>query len=229
MILGIDTSAKVAACAVYDNGKVKAQGFINNGNTHSQTLLPLIKKVLSDCGCKVSDMDIIAVSAGPGSFTGVRIGVSMAKGLAHAAKKQCVSVSTLESLAYNLIDKNVIVCAVMDAKCNQVYNANFMVKEGAIERLCQDRALYIDELLNELSCYNNVVLVGDGAELVYSFVQREGLSDKISLAEEDKRLQSGVSVCLAAVGKESISPAVLMPVYLRLPQAERERLAKVNE
>lgn len=216
MILSIDSSAVTASAALTDGDKVIKSEFINAGLTHSETLLPMIKRVMA--GYSTSDLDAIAVTAGPGSFTGVRIGVATVKGLAFENDTPCISVSTLEAIAYNFTDMDCIVCAVMDARRMQFYNALFEVKNGKVNRICDDRAISIDDLRKELSAYENAVIAGDGAELCFNSL---GL-DNVILADESRRYQNGIGVSKAAEYKEKITAAELMPVYLRLSQAERE-------
>lgn len=216
MILSIDSSAVTASAALTDGDKVIKSEFINAGLTHSETLLPMIKSVMA--GYSTSDLDAIAVTAGPGSFTGVRIGVATVKGIAFENNTPCISVSTLEAIAYNFNDMDCIVCAVMDARRMQFYNALFEVKNGKVNRICDDRAISIDDLRKELSAYENAVIAGDGAELCYNSI---GL-DNVILADENRRYQNGIGVSRVAEYKEKITAAELMPVYLRLSQAERE-------
>lgn len=223
MILSVDSSAVTASVALTDGKKVIKSEFINAGLTHSETLLPMIKRVMGDY--KISDLDAIAVTAGPGSFTGVRIGVATVKGLAFNDNIPCVSVSTLEAIAWNFLDEDCIVCSVMDARRMQFYNALFEIKNGKAVRLCEDRAISIDDLKNDLKNYEKVIIAGDGARLCYDNL---GI-DNIILAPEDKRYQCGQGVALAAENKEKISAAALMPVYLRLSQAERELKLKKND
>ena len=216
MILSIDSSAVTASAALTDGDKVIKSEFINAGLTHSETLLPMIKSVMA--GYSTSDLDAIAVTAGPGSFTGVRIGVATVKGIAFENNTPCISVSTLEAIAYNFTDTDCIGCAVMDARRMQFYNALFEGKNGKVNRICDDRAISIDDLRKELSAYENAVIAGDGAELCYNSI---GL-DNVILADENRRYQNGIGVSRAAEYKEKITAAELMPVYLRLSQAERE-------
>ena len=223
MILSVDSSAVTASVALTDGKKVIKSEFINAGLTHSETLLPMIKRVMGNY--KISELDGIAITAGPGSFTGVRIGVATVKGLAFNDDIPCYSVSTLEAIAYNFVDKNAVVCAVMDARRMQFYNALFRVQNGKVERLCDDRAISIDDLKNDLKKYEKVIIAGDGARLCYDNL---GI-DNIILAPEDKRYQCGQGVALAAENKEKISAAALMPVYLRLSQAERELKLKKKD
>ena len=225
-ILGIDTSAVVSACAVCETGenpKVIASGTLNTKLTHSQTLVPFLENIIKCAGLDLKDIDVFAVSAGPGSFTGLRIGVSVIKGMASALDKPVRSVSTLEAIAHNFIVTDAIVCAVMDARCNQVYNALFRIQNGIVMRLCDDRAIFIEDLKKDLNNYNErIILAGDGADLVYSKI-RDGL---IELAPPALKYQTGPGVCFASEHCSDISADALMPVYLRLPQAEREILAK---
>lgn len=224
MILGIDASAISAGCALVENGKIVAEEFLNTRHTHSETLLPMISSMLKSAGVELSDVEKIAVSAGPGSFTGLRIGISTAKGLADAAHLPCVSVSTLEAIAYNFLGVDGVICAAMDARCKQVYNALLKSENGVITRLCEDRAISLAELSEELSRFSDkVILAGDGAELAHSFTE-----EKYSLAPPLLRFQRGSGVCFAAMNAPETAPAALMPTYLRLPQAERERLAKAD-
>ena len=225
LILGIDSSAVSVGAAVYDDGRPVAEGFINNKITHSQTLMPLVQAIITNAGLTLGNIDVFAVSAGPGSFTGLRIGVSAVKGMAYALGKPCRAVSTLHAMAYNMAASDCTVCAVMDARCGQVYNALFGIKDGAVTRLCDDRAIKIDELKSELDAQyadRVITLVGDGAELCYG---RLG-GGNIRLSPAPLRYQNGMGVCLAAREYPDIDAAALMPGYLRLPQAERERLAK---
>ncbi|MBR6510169.1 MAG: tRNA (adenosine(37)-N6)-threonylcarbamoyltransferase complex dimerization subunit type 1 TsaB [Clostridia bacterium] len=226
--LSIECSATPCSVAITDNDKVLASSFINVKLTHSQTLIPMVEALLKSANVKLSEIEGFAVSAGPGSFTGIRIGISAIKGLAQAKKIPCASVSTLEAIAYNFIDTDCIVCAVMDARCNQVYNALFKVKNGEIERLCPDRALMCDELSNELSNLLNeenlkVFIAGDGTDVFYPFA--ENIKNVIK-SFESRRYQSAIGVSLASIKDfdkgNTISPEKLLPIYLRLPQAERE-------
>ena len=216
MILAIDSSAVTASAALTDGEKVIKSEFINAGLTHSETLLPMIKRVMQ--GYDFSTLSAIAITAGPGSFTGVRIGVATAKGLAFKNAIPCISVSTLEAIAYNFIGENCVVCAVMDARRMQFYNALFEIKNNKCIRLCEDRAISIEDLREELKGYDKVVIAGDGAALCYENI---GLENAV-LAAEDKKYQNAVSVAKAAENKEKIPAAALMPIYLRQSQAERE-------
>ena len=196
MILSVDSSAVTASVALTDGENVINNEFVNAGLTHSETLLPMIKRVLGDT--KVSDLDAIAVTAGPGSFTGVRIGVATVKGLAFEKNIPCISVSTLEAIAYNFADENVIVCAVMDARRMQFYNALFEIKNGKAIRLCDDRAISITDLREDLKKYDRVVIAGDGAKLCFDNINL----DNCALAPNDKMYQNGICVSRAAKDKK---------------------------
>lgn len=216
MLLSVDSSAVTASAALTDGEKVIKSELINAGLTHSETLLPMIKRVMQ--GYSVGDLDAIAITAGPGSFTGVRIGVATVKGIAFNDNIPCIPVSTLEAIAYNFTDTDTVVCAVMDARRMQFYNALFKIERGRVTRLCNDRAISLDDLKNEISLYESVVIAGDGAELCYNNIAL----DNVILADIEHRYQNGIGVSRAACDKEKIPPQSLMPVYLRPSQAERE-------
>ncbi len=216
MLLSIDASAVTASVALTDNDCVIKSEFVNAGLTHSETLLPMVKRVME--GHSFSELDAIAVTAGPGSFTGVRIGIATVKGIAFNDNIPCISVSTLEAIAHNFVDENCIVCAVMDARRMQFYNALFKVENGKVQRLCDDRAISIEDLRKELSALDNVVIAGDGARLCFDNINL----DNVKIADDDKIYQNAVSVSLCSNGKPTVSAKELMPIYLRLSQAERE-------
>ena len=203
--------------------------FINTMLTHSETLMPMTDALLKSTRLSLSDIDCLAVNTGPGSFTGLRIGIAAIKGMAFAVKKPCIAVSTLESMAYNLSEPDTVLCAVMDARCNQVYNALFDVSSDIPQRLCDDRALTIDELSKELEALGKkVVLVGDGAKLCFS--RMSGIECDLHIAAENVRYQRASSTALAAERLfeevKTVGADTLMPQYLRLPQAQRELMAK---
>ena len=230
-ILAVDTSATAASVAVAEENKLIGEFSINTALTHSQTLMPMVDELLKNTGLSVNDIDAVAVNAGPGSFTGVRIGVAAVKGIAFPKNLPCVSVSTLESMAYNMLGNDCIVCSVMDARCSQVYNALFRVKGCTVTRMTDDRALSLKDLKNELQNINEkVVLVGDGAVLCSKFLGEE--LENIMLAPFNNRIQTASSVAYAAFEKinngETVKADELMPVYLRLPQAQRELNKKLG-
>ena len=228
-ILALETSAKSASAAVVENGTVLASAYQCSGLTHSRTLMPMVEDMLRNSELQAQDMDAIAVAAGPGSFTGLRIGVSAVKGLAWALEKPCCAVSTLEGMAENLrhLDDTLVICA-MDARRSQVYNALFIAENGELRRVSEDRAIGLAELLAELQTMDipaKRMVLGDGAELCHRYLTENGFDCR--LAPPMLIRQSAVGVALAAERKgEYISANELAPVYLRLSQAERERLAR---
>jgi len=222
-ILAIESSARAVSAAVCEDGKLIAYSYQNNGLTHSRTLLPLIEDMLKNSDIELADIGLIAVARGPGSFTGIRIGVAAAKGLSWASDIPAVGVSTLEAMAFQLALADGIVCAVMDARRSEVYNALFEVRGGEPVRLCEDRAIPLSDLYEEIKkskkkCY----LVGDGAELCYNYLLSRDVPAII--APEHLRYQNAYGVALAA-GRARCDKE-LKPVYLRLSQAERELIEK---
>jgi len=221
-ILALESSAKAASVCIASDGKILAEAFLNCGLTHSVTIMPAVEWLLATTSLSISDIDRIAITEGPGSFTGLRIGIASVKGMAMGAGKPCIEVSTLEAIAYNFVGVDGIICCAMDARCSQVYNALFESSNGVITRLCDDRAIKCADLYEELKKLSgNIILAGDGAELLH-----EATEHSFTLAPVALRYQRGLGVCLAAEGKETIDAAALMPSYLRLPQAERERLER---
>ena len=246
-ILALESSATACSVALCEDEALIAQSFQNNGLTHSRTLMPMAVSLLDNCGTALDAVELIAVAAGPGSFTGLRIGVAAAKGLAWPGNKPCAACSTLESMAWPLahLEGRVIVCA-MDARRSQVYNALFLAAGEGLQRLTPDRAIGLDQLGEELKKVekekivvgdvadelkksgNPQFLVGDGALLCYTTLKELGLD--IRLAPPHLRHQSawGVARCaleLTRAGRLT-DAAGLTPNYHRLSQAERERLEK---
>jgi len=230
LILALESSAKAASVALSKDGKLLAQSYQLSGLTHSCTLLPMAEDMMKNAGVSIADVDCVAVAHGPGSFTGVRIGVSAAKGLCWGADKNAVGVSTLEAMAWNgeCAPAGSIICCAMDARRNQVYNALFSFEYGEPKRLCPDRAIGLAELAGELKdCEKNIFVVGDGAVLCYNYLK--DILPSVSIAPESVRMQNAWGVCRAAE-KQSPAPASeLIPVYLRLSQAERERLERLKK
>ncbi len=217
-ILAVDTSAVCASVAVTQNGKILSEASTNTGLTHSSTLMPMIDSVLKNAQIPLDTIDMFSCSVGPGSFTGIRIGVAAIKGLCDATKKKCIPVSTLEGLAYNLLGHTCTAVSVMDARCNQVYCAVFSVDGDTVTRLTEDMAIKIEELSEILKEYENIIFVGDGAKICH-----EQLG--YTIASSGNVFQRGCSVAFAAekaAEEAALDGGALMPVYLRLPQAERE-------
>lgn len=225
-ILAVECSAGPASCAITENGKVLSYEFVNVKITHSETLMPMIEAVIKNSKQALENIDAFAVSAGPGSFTGIRIGIAAVKGLALPYKTPVAGVSTLAAMAENSGNVNCILCACMDARCNQVYNALFKIQNGIITRLTPDRALLCEELCAELKnkySAEKVIITGDGADLFYPYV-----SDFAEKAPEFLRYQNAIGVAFAAKNAEFLPPQNVNPIYLRLPQAERELKLKTE-
>ena len=228
LILAMESSAKAASAALVRDGALLAQAFSCSGLTHSRTLLPMAEQVLETAGVALADVDALAVAEGPGSFTGIRIGVSAVKGLAWGAQKPAIGVSTLEAMAYHGLaaGEGALVCCCMDARRSQIYHALFEIRGGKPERLMPDRAIAIDTLLPELKKYEKpLFLVGDGAQLCYNIFSENGLA--CVAAPANLVHQSAWGVAMAAAEREPRPGAELQPVYLRLSQAERERQARL--
>ena len=228
-ILALETSAKSVSAAVTEEGAVLACAYQNTGLTHSRTLMPLVDAMLQNSGISLADVDCIAAAAGPGSFTGLRIGVSAAKGLAWTLDIPCCAVSTLEAMAWNLRHMNATVICAMDARRGQIYNAIFAARDGSLERLTPDRAISLSQLASEIKNDGETkIIVGDGAKLCYTFLSETGADCR--MAPPELVMQNAVGVALAAeemaARGETVDPRDLKPNYLRLSQAERERLAK---
>ena len=222
LTLAFESSAKAASVALVRDGDLISQYSQCSGLTHSRTLLPMAEDMLKNAELSLNKVDIFAVAHGPGSFTGIRIGVSTVKGLAWASDKPCVGVSTLEAMAWHGLSAGGYICPVMDARRSQVYNALFKIEGGRPVRLCADRAVALPLLAGELEKLNApVFLVGDGAKLTASFLEEQGLP--YVLAPENLRWQSAWGVAMAAMDKKPGDAHQLLPVYLRLSQAARER------
>ena len=229
LILGLETTAKSASAALWRDGELLGMSLQRTALTHSETLLPMTEAMLQNCGFCIADVDCIAVAEGPGSFTGVRIGVATAKGLCWAADKSAIGVSTLEAMAYLAPDAgDAVICPVMDARRAQVYGATFENRDGCPVRLTPDRALAAEELAREVAeSGRRAYVLGDGAELFARALEKLGAA--YTLAPELTRRQNAWGVCLAAAGKEPRSAEELLPVYLRLSQAERERQERMEK
>ena len=231
LILAFETSAKAGSVALLDGENLLAESYQNTGLTHSQTIMTMAENMLKSCGYTPQEVQAVAVAAGPGSFTGVRIGVAAAKGFAWGAELPCYGVSTLEAMALNLGVHDGYVLPVMDARRNQVYNALFRVQKGKMERLCPDRAISLEELGEEIkNLPEPVFLVGDGSVLCYNTLAET--VPALVLPQSHRMHQRAAGVGLAAAGLiaagVSGDGAALQPNYLRLSQAERERLKKEN-
>lgn len=228
-ILALESSAKSVSVAVCENSVILAQGYQNTGLTHSVTMMPLLENMLEKASLSLQEMDIIAVAAGPGSFTGLRIGVSAAKGLAWTLDKPCCGVSTLEAMAENGRSfEGTVICA-MDARRQQIYNAIFECRNGVLHRRCEDRAVALAQVAEDLRHDPAPKLVlGDGAQLCCDYLTAQGIACR--MAPPHLRYQQAAGVALVAEvmaqSGNTVSAQALQPTYLRLSQAERERLEK---
>ena len=227
LILAFESSAKAASVALCRDGHLISQYSQCSGLTHSRTLLPMAEDMLKNAELTLRDVDLIAVAHGPGSFTGIRIGVSTVKGLAWAGDKPCVGISTLEAMAWHGLAAGGVVCPVMDARRSQVYNALFEIKDGRPQRLCPDRPIALAELAEDVKKLDApVFLVGDGAAITKAFFDAQGIPCRV--APENLLWQDAWGVAMAAMDKEPGNADSLLPVYLRLSQAERERQERLN-
>ena len=226
-ILALETSAKAVSAALSEDGRILASGYQDTGLTHSRTLMPIVEHLFRNTGLTMSDCDAVAVAAGPGSFTGIRIGVAAAKGLAFAAEKPAVGVSTLAAMARNVAFADGLVLCAMDARRSQIYNAVFLAENGHLTRLTPDRAIALEELAQELREDSRPKLVvGDGARLCCEFLSGAGLPCR--LAPPHRIMQNAASVALEAEALAAagglVSAQDLQPVYLRPAQAQRLKL-----
>ena len=224
-ILSLDSSATVASVALLEDGRILAEYTLNNGNTHSETLLPMVETILRDYGSTVDEIDLFAATTGPGSFTGIRIGAATVKGLAFSTGKPCAEVSTLEAIAENLACREGLICPVMNARRSQVYTALFRAEKGILTRLMPDSALSIEELDEELAKYAEPVsFAGDGYSITVDALKKT----EFVPTPERLRHQSAASVAAVAYRMahkgEVVSDRDLKVTYLRPSQAERTRL-----
>ena len=228
LTLAFESSAKAASVALVRDGSLISQYSQCSGLTHSRTLLPMAEDLLKNAELTLGDVDVFAVAHGPGSFTGIRIGVSTVKGLAWAADKPCVGVSTLEAMAWHGLAAGGLICPVMDARRQQVYNALFEIRDGKPVRLTPDRPLSLAELAGEIRNLGAApFLVGDGTAITSKFFADQGLPCR--LPPENLLWQSAWGVAMAAQDKTPGNADSLLPVYLRLSQAERERQARLEQ
>ena len=225
-ILALESTAVAGSAALVEDEKVLGEFYCNTALTHSQTLMPMVEQLLACTRTALEDVDLFAVTAGPGSFTGVRIGVSSVKGMAMALEKPCCAVSTLEAMACGASMVEGLVCALMDARCGQVYTALFRVSGGRVERLTKDSAVSAAEAAAACAAWpgEKLYLAGDGAALCAPRPEFRAL-DAVLLPEPVRyqRASGAARAALAMAGRgEVLSADRLAPIYLRVPQAERE-------
>ena len=228
-ILAVDTSSAVASVAICEDDKLICECVLNNKNTHSQTLMQMIDDVFKKSELTPKDIDVFAVASGPGSFTGLRIGVTTVKGLAHACGKDAVGVNTLEALCYNLPFCPHIIAPIMDARREQVYNALYRFEDGSLIEIAAPRAIALCDVIDELEKLGEkVVFLGDGVPVFCEKIT-EKLGDNALFAPQNANAQRAASVAEAAKNKERINYNSLVPVYLRKSQAEREAEERGNK
>ena len=228
-IVGIDTSGPAASCAVMMDGMVRELIAMNRGLTHSETIMPALDQVMSAAGLSCRNVDCFAAVAGPGSFTGVRIGVCAAKGLAHAWNKPCARIDALEALAMNYQGFDGLACPILDARRGQVYCAAFDMKDGLPARALSDGAMELSAFLALLPKDKRLVFLGDGLR-VHEARIREALPEAVIAPANLRDLRADAACLLAAARpKEWMEPKALTPIYLRAPQAERERARRLSE
>ena len=229
-IIALESSAVTASAAVTEDEKLLAQSFQNSGLTHSATLMPMVADLLKNTGLTLEEMDVVAVAAGPGSFTGVRIGVAAAKGLAWPGDKPCAACSTLESMAWQCAHLDGEICAAMDARRDQVYCARFLAENGELTRLTEDRAIGLEKLSEEVRASGKTqIMVGDGAHLVHKALEARGLPSLLMPPHLLYQTAWGVARCALRLAREGklVSAAAMSPSYHRFSQAERERLERM--
>lgn len=229
-ILGFDTAAKTASVALTDGGRLVSEFYLDSGFTHSETVLPMAKALLDNARIKPEDIDVFAVNCGPGSFTGLRIGIAAVKAMAMSLDKPCAAVSTLEALAANLFGRSGIICPVMDARCNQMYTAFFKSDGETLSRICDDRTVSTDALFEDIKKIfaeggEKIMLVGDGAEIC-----AERFGELVEAASPQLVKGHAFSVCRIAEKQSAegtlVTAAEIVPNYLKLAQAEKEKLEK---
>lgn len=228
-IFALESSAKPASALWWEDGRIRASFYQDCGLTHSRTLTALCEELLSSAGLSLSEADLLAVSAGPGSFTGVRIGIAAVKGMAFGAGIPCIAVSSLEALAFGAAAffEGARLCACADARAGRMYAAEFRAKGGAARRLSEDRTVETAALAEELPA--RTVLLGDGAEAVRA--AGEALGKAFRLAPAQVRLPGALGTALAAAAapERAVPGELLIPVYLQKPQAERNRSAETKK
>jgi tRNA threonylcarbamoyladenosine biosynthesis protein TsaB len=235
LVLGIDTSTTSASVALLDDGQLLGEVVVNSTKTHSQKLMPIIDQLLKNCDLKVKDLDLIGIANGPGSFTGVRIGISTAKGLAHPFNIPLVEVSSLEALAYNLVNAEGLVCPLFDARRDLVYTRVVKWSKGTLETIIEDENCLISELVDQLKDLNQpVTFLGDGV-LKFEDYLKEHLGDLAQIAPQNVRVSRGGSVAQAAYDASEARRKKYDGVkanYLRKTEAERtyeEKQLKLSE
>lgn len=232
-ILGLDSSGLVASVAVAEEGNLLAEYTVNYKKTHSQTLLPMLDELVKMIELDLHTIDAIAIATGPGSFTGLRIGSATAKGLGFALGKPLVEIPTVDGLAYNLWGSSDAVCPLMDARRNQTYTGLYEFVDGKMQVIRQQCAVGIDEIIANINQLDrSVIFLGDGVPVFNDYIQ-ENCKVPFSFAPAHMNKQRGAAVAALAflyVEEGKVQTAAgHRPDYLRLSQAERERLAQEQQ
>lgn len=229
-VLAIDTSSNAASVALMEDGILLGEFVLNHKKTHSQEIMPMIDDVLKRCECEVSDIDLFAAAKGPGSFTGLRIGIATIKGLAHSVGKPVIGISTLEGLAHNMPFCEHTIVPIMDARRNQVYTGAYLWDDGELREIGEPEAISIEECVEACGDLLETVFLGDGVPVYREFI-KEKLGDKAIFAPASCNMQKASSIAaLALVRKdEAESYYGLEPEYLRKSQAEREREERLQK
>lgn len=229
-VLAIDTSSNVASAALLEDDHLLGEFVLNHKKTHSQEIMPMIDNVLKRCECNVNEIDLFAAAKGPGSFTGLRIGIATVKGLAHSVNKPVIGISTLEGLAQNLPFCEHTVVPIMDARRNQVYTGAYMWDSGILRNIGEDEAISIEECVEACGNFLETVFLGDGVPVYRDYI-KEKLKDKAFFAPPSCNMQKASSIAALALQKFNNAESYygLRPEYLRKPQAEREREEKLNK
>ncbi len=225
-ILSIDTCLNSCSVAIHEEGKLIGESFLDVGLTHSETLVPMVQFLLNSAGMTVNDIDVLGVTSGPGSFTGLRIGMATVKGLAFASDIPCVTISSLHALALGAACLDGIVCPCIDARNNQIYNAVFKAHGGKIERIVKNRAINIDDFVDKVGEYEDkIIFIGDGAQMCYNnAIKIFNKDNMLYFSEEFSRIRAGkIGGEIFKRYKSGIkySYEEIVPEYIKLSQAER--------
>lgn len=229
-VLAIDTSSNAASVALVEDNVLLGEFVLNHKKTHSQEIMPMVDDVLRRCGCEVSDIDLFAAAKGPGSFTGLRIGITTIKGLAHSVNKPVIGIGTLEGLAYNLPFCEHTIVPIMDARRNQVYTGAYMWDGEDFREIGEAEAMSIEDCVDSCGNFLETVFLGDGVPVHKEFI-KEKLGDKAIFAPASCNMQRASSIAMLAIKRvdEAESYYGLEPMYLRKPQAEREREERLEK
>lgn len=223
-VLAIDTSSNVATAAIMEDNLLLGEYILNHKKTHSQKIMTMVEQLLADLELTVQDIDIFAAAVGPGSFTGLRIGVATVKALAHAVGKRVVSVGTLEALAYNVPYTEHIIVPIMDARRNNVFTASYIWDEG-FKEIGEPEGITIEECIESCGDFLDTIFVGDGAMAHYDYI-KEKLGERAIFPHGAAMNSRASSVAALAIDKakrgETQSYLEMKPYYIKKSQAEKE-------